>query len=138
MSIIILPVAYIFPAFFPEISSLAMFFSFFPVTFIIAIAIKVNSSEIRDALQEPIRLIFTAVRHALEETPPELASDIVDRGIVMTGGGSLLRGLDDALKEETNLFIKVADNPIECVVKGAGTIVENLEDYEEVLITGAE
>ena len=100
--------------------------------------IKVNSSEIRDALQEPIRLIFTAVRHALEETPPELASDIVDRGIVMTGGGSLLRGLDDALKEETNLFIKVADNPIECVVKGAGTIVENLADYEEVLITGAE
>lgn len=100
--------------------------------------IKVNSTEIRSALQEPIRLIFTAVRHALENTPPELASDIVDKGIVMTGGGSLLRGLDAALKEETNLFIKVASDPIECVVRGAGIIVENLADYEDVLITGGE
>lgn len=100
--------------------------------------IKVSSSEIRTALQEPISMIFTAVRHALESTPPELASDIVDNGIVMTGGGALLRGLDAALKEETNLFIKVAENPIECVVKGAGIIVENLTDYEEVLMTGGE
>ncbi|MCK4234053.1 rod shape-determining protein [candidate division WOR-3 bacterium] len=100
--------------------------------------IKVSSSEIRTALQEPVSMIFTAVRHALESTPPELASDIVDNGIVMTGGGALLRGLDAALKEETNLFIKVADNPIECVVKGAGIIVENLTDYEEVLMTGGE
>jgi rod shape-determining protein MreB len=100
--------------------------------------IKVNSTEIRSALQEPISMIFTAVRHALENTPPELASDIVDKGIVMTGGGSLLRGLDAALKEETNLFIKVAENPIECVVRGAGIIVENLTDYEDVLITGGE
>ncbi|MCK4575861.1 rod shape-determining protein [candidate division WOR-3 bacterium] len=100
--------------------------------------IKVSSSEIRTALQEPVSMIFTAVRHALESTPPELASDIVDNGIVMTGGGALLRGLDAALKEETNLFIKVADNPIECVVKGAGIIVENLTDYEEVLMTSGE
>ncbi len=98
--------------------------------------IKVNSSEIRSALQEPISMIFSAVRHALENTPPELASDIVDKGIVMTGGGSLLRGLDSALKEETNLFIKVADDPIECVVLGSGKIVENLQDYEDVLIAG--
>lgn len=100
--------------------------------------IKVNSTEIRNALQEPISMIFSAVRHALENTPPELASDIVDKGIVMTGGGSLLRGLDSALKEETNLFIRVADDPIECVVKGAGIIVENLSDYEDVLMTGGE
>lgn len=100
--------------------------------------IKVNSTEVRVALQEPISMIFTAVRHALETTPPELASDIVDKGIVMTGGGSLLRGLDAALKEETNLFIKVVDDPIECIVRGAGIIVENLNDYEDVLITGGE
>lgn len=100
--------------------------------------IKVTSTEIRTALQEPISMIFAALRQALENTPPELASDIVDQGIVMTGGGSLLRGLDAALKEETNLFLKVADNPIECVVKGAGKIVENLKDYEDVLITSRE
>jgi len=100
--------------------------------------IKVSSTEIRQALQEPIKLITTAVRHALETTPPELASDIVDEGVVMTGGGSLLRGLDSALKEETNLYIKVADDPIECVVKGAGKIVENLNDYEDVLISSGE
>lgn len=100
--------------------------------------IKISSTEIRNALKEPIKLISTAVRHALETTPPELASDIVDKGIVMTGGGSLLRGLDAALKEQTNLFIKVAENPIECVVKGAGLIVENLKDYEDVLISNRE
>jgi rod shape-determining protein MreB len=100
--------------------------------------IKISSTEIRSALKEPIKLISTAVRHALESTPPELASDIVDKGIVMTGGGSLLRGLDSALKEQTNLFIKVANNPIECVVKGAGIIVENLKDYEDVLISNRE
>jgi len=97
--------------------------------------IKIGSSEMRDALKEPIMSIITAVRQALEKTPPELASDIVDRGIVMTGGGSLLRGLFSMLSEETNLLVKVADNPIECVVRGTGIVLENFSTYSNLVST---
>jgi len=97
-------------------------------------AVKVRSEEIREALREPINLIVLAVKKALEQTPPELAADIVDAGIVMTGGGSLLRGLDALLREETNLPIKVADNPRECIVLGAGRILESQEDFDKVLM----
>lgn len=97
-------------------------------------AVKVRSEEIREALREPINLIVLAVKKALEQTPPELAADIVDAGIVMTGGGSLLRGLDALLREETNLPIKVAENPRECIVLGAGKILESQENFENVLM----
>ncbi|RKZ25866.1 rod shape-determining protein, partial [bacterium] len=97
--------------------------------------VKVTSSEIRDALKEPLDAIIRAVKQALEQTPPELVSDIVDKGIVMTGGGSLLRGLDALLSEETNLLVKVAENPLQCVARGAGTILENLEKYRKVITT---
>ncbi|MDQ7798082.1 MAG: rod shape-determining protein [Candidatus Edwardsbacteria bacterium] len=97
-------------------------------------AVKVRSEEIREALREPINLIVLAVKKALEQTPPELAADIVDAGIVMTGGGSLLKGLDALLREETNLPIKVADNPRECIVLGAGRILEGQDNFDSVLM----
>ncbi len=96
--------------------------------------IKVSSVEIRDAIQEPIEAIVEALKQSLEKTPPELASDIVDRGITMTGGGSLLRGIDALLRETTNLPITVADDPLTCVVLGTGKILDNLDEFEKVVM----
>jgi rod shape-determining protein MreB len=96
--------------------------------------LKISSVEIREALQEPIAAIVDALRQTLERTPPELASDIVDRGIVMTGGGSLLRGLDKYLREATNLPIRVAQDALLAVVLGCGKILDNMETYGKVLI----
>jgi rod shape-determining protein MreB len=97
--------------------------------------VRVHSSEIREALQEPIQQIVDAVRRALEITPPELASDIVDRGIIMTGGGALIRGLDILLSQETGLPIHVDEDPLTCVVRGAGRILDDFEKYRSVLAT---
>ena len=89
--------------------------------------VRITSAKVREALAEPVALIIDAVRLALEKTPPELAADIVDRGIYMAGGGSLLKGLDLLISEETNLPVYVAENAQECVVLGAGKILENIE-----------
>jgi len=97
--------------------------------------VRVHASEIREAMQEPIQQIIDAVRRALEITPPELASDIVDRGIVMAGGGSLIRGLDIALSQETSLPVRVDEDPLTCVVRGTGRILEDPEKYRNVLST---
>ena len=97
--------------------------------------VRVHSQEIREAIQEPIQAIVEAVRRALEITPPELAADIVDRGIVMTGGGALLRGLDQLLARETGLKIHVDEDPLTCVVRGAGKILEDINKYRGVLTT---
>jgi rod shape-determining protein MreB and related proteins len=96
--------------------------------------LRISSVEIREALREPILQIVEALKLALERTPPELAADIVDRGIVMTGGGSLLRELETLLKEETNLPINTVDDPLSCVVLGTGKILEDIEYYEKVLM----
>jgi rod shape-determining protein MreB len=98
--------------------------------------LKLTSEEIRDAISEPISQIVEALKSALEQTPPELAADIVDRGIVMTGGGALLRGLDTLLKEETNLPINVVDDPLLCVVLGAGKVLDNVHVYDRILMQG--
>ncbi len=98
--------------------------------------LRVSSVEIREALQEPIGNIVNALRESLERTPPELAADIVDRGIFMTGGGALLRGLDLLMREVTNLNIRVANDPLTCVVLGAGKILEHIEDFEKVILSG--
>src|SRR4029079_6882747 len=97
--------------------------------------VRVHSSEIREAIQEPVQAIVDAVRRALEITPPELAADIVDRGIVMTGGGALIRGLDLLLSQETNLPIHVDEDPLTCVVRGTGRILDDEEKYWSVLST---
>ncbi|MBN2537402.1 rod shape-determining protein [candidate division WOR-3 bacterium] len=89
--------------------------------------VKITSTKLRESLEEPISLIVDAIRLALEKTPPELAADIVDRGIYMCGGGSLLRGLDQLVKEETSLPVYVAENALESVVRGAGRILENIQ-----------
>ena len=91
--------------------------------------VRVHSAEVRECLQEPIQQIVAAVRRALEITPPELASDIVDRGVVMTGGGALVRGLDTLLGEETGLPIHVDAEPLTCVVRGCGKILEEFGRY---------
>jgi rod shape-determining protein MreB len=95
--------------------------------------VRVHSTEIREAIQEPVQQIVDAVRRALEITPPELASDIVDRGIVMTGGGALIRGLDMVLHQETGLPIHVDEDPLTCVVRGVGKILDDEERYASVL-----
>jgi rod shape-determining protein MreB len=97
--------------------------------------VRIHSAEIREAIQEPIAQVVDAVRRALEITPPELASDIVDRGIVMTGGGALIRGLDLLLAQETGLPIHVDEDPLTCVVRGTGRILDDFEKYRSVLVT---
>ncbi len=99
--------------------------------------ITISSEEIREALKEPVSNIVDAVKTALENTPPELAADIMDKGIVMTGGGSLLKGLDRLLCEETGMPVHIAENPIDCVVMGAGKALESLqsEKLRRVLIS---
>ncbi|MFH1679876.1 MAG: rod shape-determining protein [Candidatus Eisenbacteria bacterium] len=94
----------------------------------------VRSGQVREAMQEPIAAVVDAVKRSLENTPPELAADIVDRGIVLTGGGALLRGLDTLLREETNLPINLVEDPLTAVVLGTGKILDEPENYEKVLM----
>ena len=96
--------------------------------------IEISSVEIREALDEAIETIVEAVKVALERTPPELASDILDRGIVLTGGGALLKNLDERMREDTSLPIHIAEDPLTCVVRGCGKILEDFERYEKVLL----
>lgn len=96
--------------------------------------IVANSDEIREALSEPINAIVEAVLVALERTPPELAADIVDKGIVLTGGGSLLKNLDVLLREESGLPVMVCDDPVSAVVLGSGKALDHMELLKEVTI----
>ena len=96
--------------------------------------IVIGDDEIREALREPIMTIVEAVRTALERTPPELAADIVDKGIVLTGGGALLKGLDLLLRQETNLPITIADDPLSCVALGTGKVLDELDLLKKVAI----
>jgi rod shape-determining protein MreB and related proteins len=95
--------------------------------------LKLSSVQVREALSETLDRIVEAVRQALERTPPELASDILERGIVLTGGGALLRGLDKRLRHETNLPVNVAEDPLTCVVRGAGKVLDDFVLYSKVL-----
>ena len=96
--------------------------------------VEVSDEEIRDSLLEPISQIVDAVRIALERTPPELASDIVDKGIVLAGGGALLRNLDVLLREETGLPVVLADDPLTAVVMGAGKVLDELTLLKDVTV----
>ncbi len=89
--------------------------------------ITVDSEELRHALTEPVGAIVEAVKHTLEKTPPELAADIIDQGIILAGGGSLLRGLDDLLREETGLPVILAAEPLYCVALGSGKSLDSLD-----------
>jgi rod shape-determining protein MreB len=96
--------------------------------------IELSSDEAREALSEPVSAIIEAVRVALERTPPELAADIVDKGIVLAGGGALLANLDTVLREETHLPVMIADDPMSCVVLGSGRVLDQLELLKHVAI----
>lgn len=95
--------------------------------------IEISSAEIREALSDPINAIIEAVLISLERTPPEVAADILDRGITLTGGGALLRGIDERIRRETNLPVHVAEDPLTCVVRGTGKILQDVSGYRKVL-----
>jgi len=96
--------------------------------------VNVSSEEIREALSEPIQSIVEAVRTTLERTPPELSADLIDRGIVMAGGGALLRGLNQLLSEETGLPVHIADDPLSAVAKGTGHVLMNMNYLKRVTV----
>ncbi len=98
-------------------------------------AIEVSSVEIREALSGPVNIIIETVRATLDETPPELVADLMEQGIAMAGGGSLLQGLPERLSEETRMHVYCAEDPITCVARGAGIIVNDLDRYHKVLAT---
>jgi len=97
--------------------------------------ILVTSADIRKALEEPVSAIVNAVKNTLDKTPPELASDLMDRGIVLTGGGALLRGLDERLRHETGMPIHISERPLQAVAEGSGKCIEEFEALEKVLIS---
>lgn len=97
--------------------------------------LQINSDEVREAITEPVHAIVEAIKVTLERTPPELAGDIVDKGIVLAGGGALLRGLDKLIREETGLPVMVADDPLSCVVLGSGKALDELDVLREIALT---
>jgi rod shape-determining protein MreB len=97
--------------------------------------IVVSAEEVRKAIEEPVNSIVDAVKMTLDKCPPELSGDVADRGIVLTGGGALLRGLDERLKHETGMPIHITDNPLHCVALGSGKCVEEFEALQQVLIS---
>ena len=96
--------------------------------------LKISSMEIREALQEPIQAICDALKQSLEQTPPELAADIVDSGIVLTGGGALLKNLDKLLREESGLPITVTEDPLSTVALGSGKTLDSIDILKQVMI----
>lgn len=96
--------------------------------------VVVSSAEVRQALEEPLHAIIDSVRATLDKTPPELAGDIMDRGVVLTGGGALLRGLDERIRHETGMPVHVAEGPLDSVALGAGKCVEEFEALQQVLV----
>ncbi len=97
----------------------------------------ITSEEIREALNEPISTIIESVKDTLSQTPPALSADIYEKGIIMTGGGSLLRGFDAKIRQETSLSVNVIDNALTCVCKGTARILEDLDKYRRVLIASS-
>ena len=96
--------------------------------------IVISAGEVRHAIAEPVSAVVDIVKTTLDQCPPELAGDVMDRGIALTGGGALLRGLDQRLREETGMPVQLADNPLESVVLGAGKCVEDFDGLQQVLV----
>ncbi len=98
-------------------------------------AVTITSEEVREALQEPLRAILEITKMSLERTPPELAADLIDHGIVMAGGGSLLRGLDKLISEETGLPVHIADDPLTAVANGTGKVLNEIRFLKKVTVS---
>ena len=96
--------------------------------------ITVSTSDIANALKEPVEQLIFSIKTTLEQTPPELAADIMDRGITLTGGGALLKGLDAQIMEHTGMPVNIAENPLDCVALGTGAVLENMEVLRNVMI----
>jgi len=96
--------------------------------------VVISAAEVRRAIEEPVNLIVDAIRSTLDKCPPELAGDVMDRGIALTGGGALLRGLDQRVREETGMPVHIADSPLESVVLGTGKCVEDFDTLRRVLV----
>ncbi len=94
--------------------------------------VLITSEEIRQALMEPVQLILDTIKSVLEETPPELAADLIDRGLVLAGGASLLRGVPDLIRQETELPVHRAADPLSCVALGAGKFLEELDNIRQL------
>ena len=97
--------------------------------------INVSSTEMLEAFEEPVERILEAIHGVLERTPPELSADIIDHGITLTGGGALLRGLDKLIESETGIDVHVAEDPLDCVAKGAGAVLDHVDVLHDVLDT---
>jgi len=97
--------------------------------------LEVSSEEIREALREPVNSVVESIKYTLEKTPPELASDIMERGIMLTGGGALLKGLDKLISVETGIPVFIAAEPLDCVVLGTGKVLEELDTLSSVLLS---
>ena len=97
--------------------------------------LEISSHEIMEALREPVGQIVEAIKYTLEKTPPELAADIMEMGIMLTGGGALLDGLDALVRKETGMPVRIADEPLDCVVLGTGKAIESIDTLKRVLIT---
>ncbi|HYF53827.1 MAG TPA: rod shape-determining protein [Salinarimonas sp.] len=95
--------------------------------------VTVTSEEIREAMKEPFDAVIAAIKETLEETPPELAADLTERGITLAGGGSLIRGIDRAIRKEIDVPVRVAEDPLTCVARGTGLVIENLDKFKEAL-----
>lgn len=98
-------------------------------------ATEVSSVEIREALTNPVNTIVATVKETIDDTPPELVADLIEQGIAMAGGASQLQGLAQRLSQETKMRVYVADDPVTCVVRGAGAVLENLDALQKVLVT---
>jgi len=98
--------------------------------------ISITSEEIREAMQRSVKSIVLAVKNTIEETPPELTADLINRYIYLAGGGALLKGLDKIIAHETKLFVKIIDDPLTAVIRGIGIVLEDIENLQEVLVPG--
>jgi rod shape-determining protein MreB len=96
--------------------------------------VVISTAEVRRAIEEPLNLIIDAVKSTLDKCPPELAGDVMDRGIALTGGGALLMGLDQRIREETGMPVHIADSPLDSVVLGTGKCVEDFDTLRQVLV----
>lgn len=99
--------------------------------------IQITSEEIREALADPLSMVLDAIRTTLEKTPPELSADIIDHGITLTGGGALLRGLDQLIEKETGMPVHIAESPLDCVAMGTGRVLDDIDRLRDLLVDDA-
>ncbi len=119
---------------FPQEETLAMDISGKDLVNGIPRTVTLTDDEVREAMAEPVAVIVESVRRAFEKTPPELASDVAEQGVTLAGGGALIRGLDKLIQHELNIKVRIAEDPLTCVVMGAGIALQNIKEFRRVFI----